>query len=92
MQAGLAILCNADLEFVSETIKQQHCGLTYQMAKPQTLIGAVETFVSDPKRLHAMKHRAYDYARSEFNWEKQSAEYKRIIGDLCRDGRRADGT
>jgi glycosyltransferase involved in cell wall biosynthesis len=86
MQAGLAILSTTDLIFVSDIIQRQQCGLTYNAAEPDTLIEAVRSFVDSTERLRAMKHRAYNYARSEFNWEKQSERYLDIIRDLSRLG------
>jgi glycosyltransferase involved in cell wall biosynthesis len=86
MQAGLAILGNADLEFVSEIINRQQCGVIYKAAEPDTLMEAVHHLIQQTDRLQAMKTCAYEYARVEFNWEKQSESYKKIIEQLFQRG------
>ncbi len=78
MQAGLAVLSN-ELEFISEVINRFQCGLTYDARKPETLIEAIRLLIADPKILQSMQHNAYHGARSEFNWEVQSLEYKNAI-------------
>jgi glycosyltransferase involved in cell wall biosynthesis len=86
MQAGLAILCNADMEFVSGMIKRYECGLTYHVDRPESLIAIIQSWVNDPERLQSMKKNAYKAARTEFNWEVQSANYYQAIYDLYHRG------
>ncbi len=78
MQAGLAILSNK-LEFVSEVIRRFECGLTYDAGKPETLVEAIRFLIANPKVLQTMQHNARRGARSEFNWEVQSVEYKNAV-------------
>ncbi len=51
----------------------------YDAARSEPLVEAVEVIVDNPDRLQSMKHRAYEYARSEFNWEEQSRSYRALI-------------
>ncbi len=82
MQAGLAILCNADMEFVSSTIKHYECGQSYNEDDPESLIAIIQSWVNDPRRFRSMKKNAYQAARTEFNWEVQSGDYYQAIYDL----------
>jgi len=83
MQAGLAILCNADLNFVCSTVGRYECGLTYNADKPESLMATIQSLVNAPQPLQSMKKNAYKAARSEFNWEVQSADYYKAIYNLC---------
>ena len=87
MQAGLAILCNVDLQFVGGIVTQRNCGVIYDAARSESLVEAVQDLVNNPDRLQSMKHRAYEYARSEFNWEEQSHRYKALIRELYQRGK-----
>jgi glycosyltransferase involved in cell wall biosynthesis len=81
MQAGLAILSNR-LAFVSDVITRYKCGLTYDADKPATLAEAVQLLADNPAALLAMRRRAVEAARMDFNWEHQSAAYKQAISNL----------
>jgi glycosyltransferase involved in cell wall biosynthesis len=86
LQAGLAILCNEDLMFVSDVVRAQRCGLSYRAREPETLVKAVQRLINDLPALQTMKTRAFQYARTEFNWGVQSEGYKKIIEELCSKG------
>lgn len=81
MQAGLAILSNR-LAFVSDVIARHQCGLTYDADKPTTLVEAVQFLADNPAVLLAMRRKAVEAARVDFNWEHQSAAYKQAIATL----------
>ncbi|MEX5219328.1 MAG: glycosyltransferase family 4 protein [Nitrospira sp.] len=81
MQAGLAILSNR-LAFVSDVIARHQCGLTYEADKPATLVEAVHFLAENPAALLGMRRRAGNAARMDFNWQHQSAAYKRAIATL----------
>ena len=86
MRAGLAILCNADMEFVSSMIGRYECGLTYNADRPGDLITTVQSLVNHPQKLQSMKENAYKAARTEFNWKVQSVDYSQAIGHLYHRG------
>lgn len=86
MQAGLAILNNADQEFVSEVVNQYKCGLSYNPTQPASLIKAVQYLIDNPVQLQAMKNNAYECARSEFNWTTQSEVYLETLQNLYHNG------
>ena len=82
MQAGLAILCNADSVFISELITNHECGRTYEADNPASLSVVVHSFIDHPENLQQMKRNAHEFTRSEFNWEVQSAPYMEAIQSL----------
>jgi len=79
MQAGLAILCNADMEHVSDLVGRFQCGLTYDSSNPKSLLDAVQSLIDHPEQLRRMRLNAYNSVRSEFNWDVQAAAYRKII-------------
>jgi glycosyltransferase involved in cell wall biosynthesis len=81
MQAGLAILSH-NLEFVSELINHYKCGLVYDTANLGSFVDAVQFLINHPENLQEMKRNAYESAKSEFNWQVQSASYKNSIEHL----------
>lgn len=78
MQAGLAILSNR-LKFISELLDRYQCGLTYDAAHTESFVEAVRYLIHNPEVLQTMKRQAHRAARTEFNWECQSVEYKNAI-------------
>ena len=83
MQAGLAVLCNSDLEFVSGIITDHACGNTYDSRDQESVGKMVRNFLDHPEILQEMKRNAYDFARTEFNWEVQSIPYLAAIREFC---------
>jgi glycosyltransferase involved in cell wall biosynthesis len=81
MQAGLAILSNR-LAFVTDVIARYRCGLTYDANDPASLVKAVQFLAENPTALLAMRQRASEAARIDFNWKCQSAAYKQAIATL----------
>lgn len=81
MQAGLAILSNR-LTFVADVITRHRCGLTYDANNPASLVEAIQLLAENPARLLAMKQRAAEAARLDFNWQSQSTAYKQAIATL----------
>lgn len=81
MQSGLAILSH-NLEFVSEVINRYKCGLIYDTANLGSFVNAVQFLINHPENLQDMKRNAYESAKSEFNWQVQSASYKNSIEHL----------
>jgi glycosyltransferase involved in cell wall biosynthesis len=79
MQAGLAILYNADLEFVSQVVNGNQCGLSYRMDDLQGFYQTIHLFLDKPEELMKMKTNAYHFVRTEFNWEIQSKPYEQAI-------------
>jgi glycosyltransferase involved in cell wall biosynthesis len=79
MQAGLAILHNADQVFVSEIIQSHECGLSYVDSDPSTLVDAVERLINNKQELRDMQQNSINTAKSEFNWEFQSKSYLEAI-------------
>lgn len=82
MQAGLAILSNVDLEFVSKMIIENDCGCIYNSREPGDLFNAIRFLIENTERLQSMKRNAYNFARTEFNWSVQSTDYFREIKTL----------
>jgi glycosyltransferase involved in cell wall biosynthesis len=82
MHAGLAVLCNQDMEFVCNIVRRYECGLTYNATKPEIVIAALQSLINAPQHLQSMKNNAYKAARSEFNWEVQSKDYYQAIYKL----------
>ena len=82
MQAGLAILHNADQEFVAETINNYQNGLSYNTRDHRTLIDSVEELIDHPETLRKMRQHSLDAARSAFNWGCLSVEYTQTIKRL----------
>lgn len=79
MQAGLAILHNADEQYVSDVVKQYRCGLNYDPSNPETLRNAVQWFIDNPQELANFKKNASFYAETDFNWKIQSKPYFEAI-------------
>ena len=79
MQAGLAILCNTDLEFVSSIISECDCGRTYNLSNLDDFVRVIRFFTDHPEKLQILKMNAYNFARTKFNWEVQSGKYKETI-------------
>ena len=79
MQAGLAILCNADLEFVSNIISEGDFGRTFNLSNPDDFVSIIRIFTDHPEMLQRYKRNAYNFAHTKFNWEVQSGLYKETI-------------
>jgi glycosyltransferase involved in cell wall biosynthesis len=81
MQAGLALLSNR-LEFVERVIDDTEGGATYDADDPASVAAAVAALVADTDVLLDKKRRAYEAAKSWFNWEVQSEPYERAVRRL----------
>lgn len=86
MQAGLALLVNDEMEFVSDIAKKYRCGLTYNEQEPNSLIEVVRYLIEHPQQLQEMKNNAFQGARTEFNWQILSEPYKTAIQRLYHNG------
>jgi glycosyltransferase involved in cell wall biosynthesis len=81
MGAGLAILHHSDQQFVTELVQNYKCGLSYNTRDQESLKNAVELLVNSPEKLQTMKTNAYNAVNTDYNWEKQSKIYIRILKD-----------
>ncbi len=86
MQAGLAILYNADLEFVARLVDKNQCGCSYRMDDPEDFCRTVRFFLDEPEELARMKANAQRLVRMEFNWEIQSKPYEQAIREFLARG------
>jgi glycosyltransferase involved in cell wall biosynthesis len=82
MQAGLAILHHADMEFVGSVVKQYTCGLSYDPVQPETLRYAVDILVRNYDYLRRLQRNAYQAAKTKFNWAVQAQAYRQSIQKL----------
>jgi glycosyltransferase involved in cell wall biosynthesis len=82
MQAGLAILYNEDLQFVSSIISECNCGSAFNLNNKEDFALIIRNLTDQPKMLHDLKQNAYTYSRSVFNWEVQSDVYQKAIQRL----------
>jgi glycosyltransferase involved in cell wall biosynthesis len=82
MGAGLAILHHSDQQFVGELVQKYRCGLSYNTRESESLKNAVELLAECPERLQIMKKNAYNAVQTDYNWEKQSKIYERILEEL----------
>jgi glycosyltransferase involved in cell wall biosynthesis len=85
MQAGLAVLSTNSV-FLSDRLRHYGCGLAYDAERPETLIQAVTSIIGDLSRLQRMKANASHWAREDFHWDKQSAEYEQLANELFQTG------
>lgn len=82
MQAGLAILCSSEMEYVSEIVSRYECGLNYDPSKPEHLREIVRLIVNDRELLSSMKENAHKAACTEYNWAQLSRPYRQAIEGL----------
>ncbi len=79
MQAGLAILHNADQEYVSDIVSSAHCGLAFELDDVDSLRRAVRSLVEDRSEMERMRRRSQEFAYETFNWSVQSTLYRDAI-------------
>jgi glycosyltransferase involved in cell wall biosynthesis len=88
MQAGLAIL-STNTQFVSGCLQKYQCGVTYDPEQPDSLLAAVRGLIDDPPRLQRLKERAFHWAQTDYNWDRQADTYRAVIESLSGLTRRA---
>lgn len=82
MQAGLAILHNADQQFVTGVVKRYSCGASYIASNPSSFLHVARSLLDNPELLIEMKRNSYHAAQTEFNWSVQSKVYSQAIKQL----------
>jgi glycosyltransferase involved in cell wall biosynthesis len=81
MQAGLALLCS-NSGFLSQCLDKYRCGVVYDPDDRASLVAAVRGLIDDLPRLRDMRRSAWRWARDDFNWERQSDPYRRLLEEF----------
>src|SRR5207248_10079768 len=66
LHAGLMVVAN-ELPFVKSVLVEAQAGLTYDSAKPNSLVEVVHRIVDDPELLQRSQENAVRFARERFN-------------------------
>jgi glycosyltransferase involved in cell wall biosynthesis len=88
MHAGLAIM-STNLDYVGSVLNRFDCGVTYETGDPASVSATVNALVEDLPRLDRLRQNAFAAGRDEFNWERQSAEYRALLTRLLFERRAA---
>jgi glycosyltransferase involved in cell wall biosynthesis len=79
LAAGLPILSN-DLPFIAHILKESNAGISVDFRNTNELVTLVNKFATRKFDLNQMGQSGFNYFQKEFNWEKQSAEFYRVLG------------
>jgi glycosyltransferase involved in cell wall biosynthesis len=80
LHAGLMIVSN-DLPFVKSVVAEARAGLSYDSARPDSLIEVVERIVDEPELLRHSQENALGFARERFNWQVEGEKLYALYRD-----------
>jgi glycosyltransferase involved in cell wall biosynthesis len=85
LAAGLPILSN-DLPFIAHILQKSNAGISVDFSNTNELITSLNKFATRQFDLNQMGQRGLNYFQEEFNWQKQSTEFNRILGTRKKRG------
>jgi glycosyltransferase involved in cell wall biosynthesis len=81
MQAGLAIIASDTTAQAALIDKYPGIGKVYEKGNIKMLADMIEYYSDHSDHLYKAKKIAYDIARNELNWEKESSKFLKIVKD-----------
>lgn len=84
MQAGLPVLANGDLDYVTEVISSYDCGVSYRSGEPDAFAAIVDALTTDASERARLGENGRHAAATEYNWETLAEPYLHALQELAR--------